>query len=169
MTEKLHETIAVARIGAPHGLQGHLKLFPLGEGDLFDWQHFLIQYPGRSTWQKAPPFELSEKADQFYVRFEDTSDRDLARKYTQALLGINRDELPALEEGEFYWSDLEGLEVVNLQGIVLGKIDHLLETGANDVMVVKGDRERLLPYSPDTVHNIDLAKGVMTVDWDADF
>ncbi|HAF90280.1 MAG TPA: 16S rRNA processing protein RimM, partial [Pseudomonas sp.] len=80
-----------------------------------------------------------------------------------------------LEEGEYYWHQLQGLKVIDALGQLLGVVDHLLETGANDVLVVKpcvgslDDRERLLPYTDQCVQQIDLVAGEMRVDWDADF
>ena len=82
-----------------------------------------------------------------------------------------RSALPAPKPGEYYWADLEGLEVENVEGIALGRISHLLATGANDVMVVKdGDRERLVPFVVGQyVKQVDFGAGRITVDWDPDF
>ena len=83
---------------------------------------------------------------------------------------ISQEQLPAPKEGEYYWVDLIGLDVENLDGISLGKVDNLFETGANDVLLVKGERERAIPFlQGQTVKSIDLTEGKMIVDWDADF
>ena len=89
---------------------------------------------------------------------------------------IDAAELPELEEGDYYWSQLEGLRVITKEGILLGKVSQIMETGANDVIVVRAcegsfDREeRLIPYSPGThVLNIDLEQQEMVVDWDPEF
>lgn len=85
-------------------------------------------------------------------------------------IGIRPEQMPATGPGEYYWRDLEGLEVVNLQGERLGRVDHLLETGANDVLVVVGERERLIPFvSAQVVTEVDLETGLIRVDWDKDF
>ncbi len=85
-------------------------------------------------------------------------------------IAITRDQLPEPEDDEYYWVDLEGLSVTNLDGITLGVVDSIMETGANDVLVVKGEKERLIPYVMDEfVHAIDLDAGTITVDWDPDF
>ena len=76
---------------------------------------------------------------------------------------------PAAGINEYYWSQLIGLSVVNTQGIELGHVDSLFETGANDVLVVKGDKERLIPFTEFAVLEIDLDSGKITVDWDEDF
>ncbi len=85
-------------------------------------------------------------------------------------VGICPDQLPAAEPGEYYWRDLEGLEVSNLQGERLGVVDHLMETGANDVLVVRGERERLIPFvQGPVVVAVDLEARRIRVDWDKDF
>ena len=79
--------------------------------------------------------------------------------------------MPAAKPGEYYWSDLEGLEVVTVEGIALGRVSHLVATGANDVLVVKDDkRERLIPFLlGQFVTEVDLEAARLTVDWDPEF
>lgn len=85
-------------------------------------------------------------------------------------IAIYRKQLGKLDEGEYYWHQLEGLKVVTTEGVELGKVHHLLETGANDVLVVRGDRERLVPLTVGhTVIEVDLSTGIITVDWDPEF
>ncbi len=105
-------------------------------------------------------------------------DRDQARTLIGADIGIAMAELPSLPEGEYYWAQLQGLRVRDLAGIELGVVSHLLETGANDVMVVvpepsnaesKANPDRLIPYTPEVVNHVDLDVGVILVDWDPDF
>jgi len=97
-------------------------------------------------------------------------DRDQAVELVGADIAVRREQLPKLEPGEYYWSDLEGLRVENIEGVDLGVVSHLFETGANDVLVVKGDRERLIPYTPgEAIREVDLKAGRILVDWDADF
>jgi 16S rRNA processing protein RimM len=102
-------------------------------------------------------------------------DRDEARLLSGYEICISRSLLPNLTGDEYYWYQLQGLSVINQDEQLFGKVDHLLETGANDVLVVKpcagslDDRERLLPYTEQCVLAIDLDAGVMRVEWDADF
>ena len=85
-------------------------------------------------------------------------------------IGIRRDQLPVTAPGEYYWHDLQGLTVVTVKGELLGTVGHLLETGANDVLVVNGERERLIPFVLDQVIvDVDLDKREIQVDWDKDF
>jgi len=105
------------------------------------------------------------------AELENIIDRDAA----QALMGwdilISRQSLPKAKPGEYYWTDLVGLEVETAEGIKLGVVDHLIETGANDVMVVvDGEAERLIPFlQQHTVLSINLEAGLIQVDWDPDF
>ena len=83
---------------------------------------------------------------------------------------VPRSALPPPSAGEFYWVDLEGLRVVNLDGTDFGTVSHLFSTGANDVLVARGDRERLIPFvDPDYIRSVDFEAGVVTVDWDPEF
>lgn len=104
------------------------------------------------------------------VHLEGVDDRNEAELWVGSDIYIRSDQLPELNEDEYYWSDLIGLKVVSVEGDDFGVIDHLLETGANDVIVVKGDRERLIPYvTGQVVKAVDLKENKMIVDWGADF
>jgi 16S rRNA processing protein RimM len=97
-------------------------------------------------------------------------DRDRARDLVGADIVVVREQLPATAAGEFYWMDLEGLEVRTTTGIVLGKVDHLLATGGNDVLVLDSKPERLIPFVVDAVvKEVDLAAGLIVVDWSTDY
>ena len=104
------------------------------------------------------------------MQLENCVTPEAARRYTGTKIGVNPDQLSPLSEGEYYWSQLVGLEVITTSGILLGKVDHLMETGSNDVLVVQGDRTRCIPYLLDQVIlKIDLAAKKITVDWDPEF
>ena len=105
------------------------------------------------------------------AELEGITDRDAAFALMGSEILIHRQQLPAAKAGEYYWTDLVELQVVTTAGVNLGKVDHLLETGANDVLVViDGEIERLIPFlQPQTVLSIDLVAGQMIVDWDPDF
>jgi len=86
-----------------------------------------------------------------------------------AEIAVQRSQFPPLPAGEYYYADLPGLTVVNLAGATLGTAESFLETGANDVLVVQGERERLIPLVPQVIREVDLTQGVLRVDWDAEF
>ena len=103
------------------------------------------------------------------VQFEGIADRDAAALLTHSEVQVQRDQLPESTDGH-YWADLIGLEVNTIDGVKLGTVDSLMETGANDVLVVKGDSERLVPWIEDEVIvTVDLENRIITVNWDPDF
>ena len=98
------------------------------------------------------------------------NDREQAAALVGQQIFVGRDQMPLTEEDEYYWSDLEGLEVHTTNGEVLGRVDRMMETGANDVLVVRGDRERLVPFiQGQYVVRVDLEAGLIVVDWDPGF
>lgn len=98
------------------------------------------------------------------------SDREQAATLVGQQIFVGRDQMPPTEEDEYYWSDLEGLEVHTTNGEVLGRVDRMMETGANDVLVIRGDREHLVPFiQGQYVMRVDLEAGLIVVDWDPDF
>jgi 16S rRNA processing protein RimM len=104
------------------------------------------------------------------VHIAGIDDRDIAASLLNTQIAVRREQLPPAAEGEYYWSDLVGLAVRTIAGVELGKVTHLMQTGANDVLVVKGDRERLIPFlQPDVVKRVDLDAGIIEVDWDPEF
>ncbi len=104
------------------------------------------------------------------AKLEGLSDREEARMWLGRDIAVERHVLPPLPPGEYYWADLEGLEVVNLEGVPLGRVASALETPAHDVMVVEGDRQRLIPFVRGAiVKEVDLDQGTIRVDWGADF
>jgi len=121
-------------------------------------------------WQPRQVAEGQRHGKGVIVRLAGCEDRDQAMLLMGTEIGIRRDQLPAPGPGEYYWSDLQGLEVVTEKGESLGRVDRLIETGANDVLVVKGDRERLIPFVlHQVVTRVDLDAGTIQVDWDKDF
>jgi 16S rRNA processing protein RimM len=101
---------------------------------------------------------------------EGIDSRELAAQWINHEVAVRCEQLLPLNEGEYYWADLIGLRVVTKEGVELGQVERLLETGANDVLVVQGERERLIPFLTGlVVKQVDLAQGLLTVDWDPDF
>lgn len=102
------------------------------------------------------------------ARIEGYADREHAQELVGVEIAVPLERLPTVQPGEYYWAQLEGLIVINRAGQTLGSVSHLLETGANDVLVVTGERERLIPFGGDVIDAVDLAGGVIRVDWDAE-
>jgi 16S rRNA processing protein RimM len=99
-----------------------------------------------------------------------SDDRDAAYALIGGEIAVPRDRLAPLPPGEYYWTDLEGLEVRTLEGVSLGRVDHLLATGAHDVLVLDGEPARLIPFVPGAVvRSVDLANGLIVADWSPEF
>ena len=97
-------------------------------------------------------------------------DREQAATLVGTQIFVRREQLPATEKDEYYWSDLEGLEVKTTKGEFLGRVEKLMETGANDVLVIRGNREHLVPFiQGQYVTRVDLEDGMIEVDWDPEF
>ena len=97
-------------------------------------------------------------------------DREQAATLVGSQIFVGRDQLPATDDDEYYWSDLEGLEVHTTKGEVLGRVERLMETGANDVLVIRGEREHLVPFiQGQYITRVDLEDGLIEVDWDPEF
>jgi 16S rRNA processing protein RimM len=104
------------------------------------------------------------------VCLDGCEDRDQASGLVGQDIRIARDRLPPLQDDEVYWADLEGLAVVTVDGVGLGTVAHLFATAANDVIVVDGERQRLIPFVwGDVVKDVDLDDGRLIVDWDPGF
>ena len=120
-------------------------------------------------WQEATFAEGQRHGKTVIVHIDGYDDRDQAARLIGTEIGIPREELPEAGGDQFYWSDLEGLRVMHHDGTELGKVDHMLETGAHDVMVVKGEQERLIPFVMNKVIiNVDFDEGRIDVDWEWD-
>lgn len=170
--------ITVGKIGAPYGVRGWVKVQSFTEliENLLDYKPwYLCKQPtsrtgSPQTWIESSPEEAKIHGKGIIAKFTGCDDRDAAALLRGQEIAIRRDQLPEPEEGEYYWVDLEGLEVLTLNGDSLGRIDHMMETGANDVMVVKGERQRLIPFVLEhIVREVNIEGGFIRVDWDPDF
>jgi 16S rRNA processing protein RimM len=121
------------------------------------------------VWREVDVAEGRKQGKTVIARLDGITDRELAAALVGATIGIARENLPETESGEYYWADLEGLQVVHGDGRVLGKVAYLLATGANDVLVVQGEQEILVPFvRNEVIKDVDLAAGIINVDWEWD-
>jgi 16S rRNA processing protein RimM len=172
-----NKPVVAGKLGAPYGIKGWLKVHSFTDDPegIFDFSPWLIGQQG--NWQAIEVTDWRRHNKSFIAKLANVEDRDQANLLTNYEIAIYESQLPDLPEGEFYWRDLIGLSVVTDKGYDLGKVDDLMETGSNDVLVVKanakdafGQGERLIPYLTDTVVlNVDLNEGIITVDWDPSF
>ncbi|MCA1978389.1 MAG: ribosome maturation factor RimM [Thiobacillus sp.] len=159
----------MGRVAAPFGVKGWVKLQPFSEdpGALMDFESWRI---GRGEQQRHYTVEaVQDHGNALVAKLEGVDDRDAAYALRGQEISVAREALPPPEENAFYWSDLVGLTVVNLQGVELGKVDSLMETGAHDVLVVKGRRVTLIPFVAAIVGEVDLTRGTIVADWGEDW
>jgi 16S rRNA processing protein RimM len=162
--------VILGKIGGLYGVRGWLRLWSFTEPleNLLDYREVELRRQGH--WQPAKLAEGRRHGGGLVGRFDGVTDRDAAAMLVGAEIAVDRQRLPEPPEGEYYWADLVGLEVVTADGVELGRVEQMMATGANDVMVVVGDRQRLVPFLPGRfVNDVDLAGGRVIVDWDPDF
>ena len=161
--------IVLGKISAPFGVRGWSKVTSFTEPPegILKYKNWSVVKNGSARTLKVQQGKPHGKF--MVVQFEGIDDRDAAALLTHAEVQVQRDQLPE-SEADYYWADLIGLEVITKEGVKLGLVDSLMETGANDVLVVKGDSERLVPWIEDEVIvEVDLEGRIITVDWDPDF
>lgn len=165
------EFLNVGTISGVFGVKGWVKVFSHTQPreNILKYSPWLLRKNGKTESYKL--VEGQRHGHSVIAELEGVSDRDAAAALMGAELLIRRDQLPKPKAGEYYWADLIGLKVENRESVYLGQVESLMETGANDVLVVKdGEIERLIPFlQQHTVLSIDLQAGSMLVDWDADF
>jgi len=167
--------LVVGKITGCYGIKGWVKVHPYTESpagllDLSDWQ-----VKRKDGYEPLPIDSGKPHGKGLVVHISGVDDRTLAEVYRGLEIAVPDGQLPALEQGDYYWRDLEGLAVWCLNSgerYLLGEVDYLIETGANDVLVVKStdssidDNERLIPYLPgETVRQVDLEAATIEVDW----
>jgi 16S rRNA processing protein RimM len=134
---------------------------------VLDYGQWLIRRS--ECWQAATLIEGRRHGKSVVARIEGFDEREAAAVLIGSDIGVPRERLPQAAEGQYYWRDLEGLKVVHRDGSVLGSVAYVMETGANDVLVTNGDKERLIPFIVDEVIlDVDLVKGEISVDWEWD-
>ena len=162
--------IVIGRFGRPHGIKGFVTVHSFTEPRdnilrYTDWHVFL-----NNTWQpvKLLCVEVHNKA--IVAQVDGYPERESVALLTNAEIAMQKDQLAVLEPGEYYWHQLIGMKVINLKGEHFGEVIEVMPTGANDVLVVMGERKYLIPYLPDQfIKDINDSLRVITVDWDMDF
>ena len=162
----------VGTLGAAHGIKGWVRVnsFTDPQENIFGYTPWHLRAAGDGS-QKGTVIPLEHKAQGkgLIVRLEGIDDRNAAELLRGLEIRVDREHLPPPAEGEFYWADLEGLRVIDQTGTELGHVDHLLDTGSADVMVIVGARRLLIPFIyGQTVIDVDVAAGLLRVDWDSD-
>ncbi len=162
--------VIVGRFGRPHGVRGLVTVVSFTEPRdnilrYTDW-HAHINH----QWQPLKLLHLEMNNKFILAQVDGYREREDVGRLTNIDIAVKQEQLPALQHGEYYWHQLVDMQVVNQQGILLGKVTEMMPTGANDVLVVIGERSHLIPYLPGlTVIEVSDSQRVITVDWDTDF
>ena len=159
----------LGRVSGVFGVKGWVKLFSYTEPReaILDYPDCLLCAGGKSV--EARWLEGKRQGKTVVACLDGVNDREAAQLLVGAEIVIPRDKLPDAGEGNYYWSDLEGMRVVNQVGQELGKVAYLLATGSHDVLVVQGEKEVLIPFIRDTyIVDVDLAERLIRVDWEWD-
>lgn len=157
----------MARVAAPFGIKGWLKLQTFTEyaDSLDEFETWFLSTP--KGWEEVEVEDFAVNAKAVVAKLKGIDDRTAAELLRKREIAVPREWLDDEDDGTYYWIDLIGADVVNQVGERLGKIETLMETGANDVLVVKsGSKELLIPFVEEYLINVDRAKKLVTVNWD---
>lgn len=161
----------IGKISGVFGIKGWVKVFSFTgyREDILQYSPWLLKKNAATKTVEIVAGQLQNRL--VVAQIKGIDDRNAAESLMGWEIFIDSAQLPAAKKDEYYWSDLIGLQVENIEGVILGVIDSMLETGANDVIVVQGEeRQHAIPFlQPQIVLEVDLAARKMRVDWDADF
>ena len=180
--------VEMGRISAPFGIKGWIRVQPYTRAisGLTNYTRWWLGGTDDGGWCEYAVEQSQAQGTDVVAKLAGCDDRDVAAGFKGRQVAIPRAAFPPAGLGEFYWADLMGLKVRNCEGLDFGVVTSMMETGANDVMVVQevvqemaqgvvqqsavdGGRERLIPFIADTVKRVDIAAGLIEVDWGADF
>jgi 16S rRNA processing protein RimM len=164
------QIINVGKISGVFGVKGWVKVFSFTDPreNILTYSPWLLKKGDEIKAVNVVDGQLQGKT--IVAQLSGVNDRDQAAGLMGWDVFITQDQLPAVAKGEYYWSDLVGLKVETIEGVQLGVVDSLLETGANDVIIVQGERERAIPFlQGQTVIDVDLNAGKIIVNWDPEF
>ncbi|QQZ28165.1 ribosome maturation factor RimM [Thiothrix subterranea] len=164
------DMVTLGKISAAFGIKGWVKVYSHTHqlDGILGYAPWSLKVAGE--WQPCKLLNGQIQGKGIVVQLEGVIDRNQAEKLVGCEIGVPRSRLLPLDADEYYWADLIGMEVVTVNGVLLGTVDHLFETGANDVLVVQGERERLLPWVLGTfIQAVSLDEKRIVVDWDPDF
>ncbi|MDX1516279.1 MAG: ribosome maturation factor RimM [Woeseiaceae bacterium] len=163
------DAVILGRISGLFGVRGWIKVF-----SYTDPREAVLQYRRwwlgrRGNWHPASLCDGKRHGRSVIASLDGVGDREAAAELVGLDIAVKRQELPEPAPGSYYWRDLKGMEVVHRDGTELGSVAYLMETGANDVLVVRGDTERLIPFvTEEVILDVDLAAGRILVDWEWD-
>ena len=171
------EPVVLGKLGSSHGIKGWLKITTYTDSveGIFDYSPWLIKEQGE--WREVKVLQWRFQGKAVVASLEGVETRDQAQMLTNCEIAVTQQQMETLPEDEFYWRDLIGCEVVNTKGYNMGKVQEIVETGSNDVLLVKanakdgfGKAERMIPFVTEQfIIEVNLTEKQIIVDWDPDF
>jgi len=163
--------IEIGEIKAAYGIKGWVKIFSYSRPieQIFNYSNWYVG--SDNSWQRIEIEDSNYRSNKGLIaKLKNIDDRNAAQSLIDTKIAIDKDELEQLEDGDFYWSQLIGLNVINTKSEELGTVVEMLETGAHDVLVVENELvQRLIPYDKSIVLEVKLESGQMLVDWETDY
>jgi len=162
--------VIVGQISGLFGVKGWVKVYSYTDPreNIIQYSPWFVRTP--NGWQEIKLDQGRRQGKSVVALLDGYTDRDISAQLINCDIALHKDQLPQLDSNEYYWNDLIGLQVINQDKIEFGIVKRLVETGSNDVLIVEGDCERLIPYIREQViKSIDLESGIIQVDWDPDF
>jgi 16S rRNA processing protein RimM len=162
--------IVVGRFGKAHGIKGAITIQSFTEpaDNILQYRPWFIKRG--NVWEEVRVDNVEQLGKQLIAWLDQVTDRDQASALTNLEIAVSESVLPKLPEGEYYWQQLIGLSVTNLNKVFLGTVTEIIATGANDVIVIEGERRHLVPFLVGRyIQSIDLESREMIVDWDETF
>ncbi len=170
MSANPNRLVTLGRISGVYGVRGWVKVHSYTEprDNVVGFAQWTIRLRGGERTVEVE--DGRGHGANVVAKLRGVDDPEAARELIGADIAVERSKLPACEPGEYYWTDLEGLEVITPAGVRLGTVDHLVATGGNDVLVLAGQPQRLIPFVHGAViRSVDLAAGVIVADWSPEF
>ena len=161
--------LLVGKINGFFGIQGWVKIFSYTEPRRNILKYQPWYFIDNGTYKVIKMTTGREQSKTIVAHVKGIENRDQAGQLIGKGLYIDKDQLPELDDDEHYWHELDGFRVINNNGVDLGIVDYLVDTGSNSVLVTKGDKEHWIPYFEPYLVSVDKENGVISVDWDENF
>ena len=161
--------LLVGKINGFFGLQGWVKVFSYTSprSNILNYSPWSIK--SEDIFQEIDVIKGREQSKTIVAHIKGIDNREDSQKFIGKDVYIDKDQLPELKEGKYYWHELIGFKVINNNQENLGVVDYFVETGANDVLVVRGKKEHWIPYIEPFLISIDSQNKEILVEWDKDF
>jgi len=163
--------VVMGRVASAFGVRGWVKVQPFSEyvDSLLDYKVWYLGHEN-GPWREVGISDCETHDKTLAVQFADCPDRTAAEKLKGLLIAVPRSSLPQQADDEYYWADLIGMSVVNEAGESFGTVTELMDTGANDVLIVRGTGpDVLIPFLKSVIKQVDMQARVIRVDWSEDF